>query len=126
MQCLAKSAYAALPSLLPTRFWMGRYILYLCSRGSPIDAEELSNILKILQGTRQPALTMRYTQSCCETASKDMPGNISLCQPPDAEIGYAEAIKRAEAGFSKLFSEHPFFPAFQTPEEDSEDIDLGS
>lgn len=71
-------------------------------------------------------MTAYYTQVSELAASEQLPSNVALCQPPGMELGYAEALSRAQEAFSRLFSDKSFLPEHSNPPEDPEDIDLGA
>lgn len=71
-------------------------------------------------------MTAFYSQCHQVPTTDSLPVNIAVCQPPDAGIGYSEALRQAEAAFGKLFPGRSFYPSAQRPHEDPDDIDLGA
>ena len=90
-------------------------------------SEQLAPVLEtLLQSSQQPLLTAYYTQAADVAASEQLPSNVAICQPPGIELGYAEALQRAEKAFMRIFSDKKFLPEQNEPQEDPEDIDLGA
>lgn len=106
-----------------------RKLLYLStvSNGRPAS-EQLAPILEtILQGRNQPPLlTAYYTQLSEVATSEGLPSNLAVCQPPGIELGYGEALQRAELAFTRLFPDKCFLPEQSVTHEDPEDVDLGA
>ena len=88
--------------------------------GAATAAQSLAPVLASIS-PQQPLFSAYYDQASHAFASNSLPSNVALCQPPDLEVGYGDAVQGAREMFARLFPGQEFLPAAAENAEQEED-----